>query len=209
MTTTINSTAVTVTSSSLNFDATNISGTFTDTIIFPSGHIIQSTTQQYAVRTVVANETAKIFEHSITLKRPNSKLYIDLNTWINNFSGYVDNDIAMAVGWKTGAIATTSGAYNSAVITNSMNRQEVDGLDSFWCTDTGPTGGQGGQYWAEQRSFRSVIDIGTQTAGTVIQVALWVSSDGNGDDYRIGGAYSPSLTDSGGMSAITLMEIAE
>ena len=47
MTTTINSTAVTVTSSSLNFDATNISGTFTDTIIFPSGRDLNISKKQF------------------------------------------------------------------------------------------------------------------------------------------------------------------
>ena len=208
MTTTINSTSVTVSTSSLNFDEVNITGDITDVTNFPSGHIIQSTTQQYLIRTVVGNETVKIFEHNITLKKPNSKLYIDMNTWINNFSGYVDNDIAMAIGWKTGLVGATSDAYNSAVISNVMNRQVVSGLNSFWVTDTGPTGGQGGQYWAEQRSFRSIIDLGTQAAGTIIYVALWVSSDGNGDDYRIGGAYSPGLTDSGGTSSMTLMEMA-
>ena len=79
----------------------------------------------------------------------------------------------------------------------------------YYCCDTSPVGGSGGQYWHHIGfGWRGDIELGVQSAGTLIRVAAFFSSDGNADNYVLGGPDSGSLTDSGLETFMNVWELS-
>lgn len=206
MASTINSSSISTTT----LDASVI-GTLSSSTNFPSNHVIQVSNKRQAMRTALGNETINFFEHTITLSKANSNLYVDFGTSVGGFDGYRDCDLAAAIGWKTGATSSTSTDYNQihGSDTTNFTRQQVSGLGVYYCCDTSPVGGSGGQYWHHIGfGWRGDIELGTQSAGTLIRVAAFFSSDGNADNYVLGGPDSGSLTDSGGETFMNIWELS-
>lgn len=178
---------------------------------FPGNHVFQVTNKRQVMRTALGNETINFFNHSITLLKANSNIYVDFGTSVGGFDGYRDTDLAAAIAWKTGSSSTTSGDYNKVHgdDTTLLARQQVGNLGAYYVTDTSPVGGSGGQYWHHIGfGWRGDIELGSQSAGTVINVAAWFSSDGNADNYVLGGPDSGSTTDSGLETFMNVWEIS-
>lgn len=200
-----------VNDSSLNLPKINTNAGFSDSSIFPTGHVIQVTNKRQVMRTTIGNQTINFFNQDITLLKANSDLYVDFGTSVGGFSTYRDCDLAAAIGWKTNGASSTSTDYNQIhdAQTNAFTRQQVDGLGVYYCCDTGPVGGSGGQYWHHIGfGWRGDIDLGTVSAGTIINVAAFFSSDGSSDNYVLGGPDSGSLTDSGGETFMNIWELS-
>ena len=191
---------------------TESSGTasIADGVNFPTGHVVQVTNKRQVVRTTIGNQELKFFENFITLELANSNLYIDFQTTVGGFDTYRDTDLAFAIGWKSTTETTSTNDYTRihGADTTLLSRHQVNNLGVFWCTDTSPVGGTGGQYWHWPMTWRGDVDIGNHAAGTKIYVACWVNSDGNADNYVLGGPDSGSTTDSGAETFLNIWELS-
>ena len=193
---------------------TESSGTasIADGVNFPTGHIVQVTNKRQVVRTTIGNQALKLFENYITLELANSNIYIDFKTTIGGFDGYRDCDLAAAIGWKASTESTSYSdytrihGYDTTLFTRVHDFR--NDLGTYYNTDTSPVGGSGGQYWHNPMSWRGDVDIGNHAAGTKIYVAAWFSSDGNADNYVLGGPDSGSTTDSGGETFLNIWELS-
>ena len=175
--------------------------------VFPSDSVLQIVTDTGVIRQEINNTTSKIFQSSITLSKANSNLWLDFQTWIGGFSSYTDRDLGLAIGWKTGSASSTVGDYTRIhhSDTTNLSREQVGSLGVFWNTDTAGPDGTGAQYWTFAFPYRNKVDLGTQSAGTVIQIAFWASSSGS---YIIGSPKSGTLTDAGAETWLHIWELA-
>ena len=193
---------------------TESSGTasIADGVNFPTGHIVQVTNKRQVVRTSIGNQALKLFENYITLELANSNLYIDFQTTVSTDTTYRDTDLAFALGWKATTESTSYSdytrihGYDTTLLTRIQDFRNE--LGTFWCSDTGPVGGTGSQYWHWPMLWRGDVDIGNHVAGTKIYVACWVSSDGNAHNYVLGGPQSGSTTDSGSETILNIWELS-
>ena len=177
MTTTINSTAVTVTTSSLNFDATNITGTLTDSAIFPTGHIIQ-TAHMLFTDAIGFNsyQTERVpitgFYKDFTPKFSNSMILIEAHIAVGlssspEWSWFIDADISTS---SSGFAA--SGTYTrlgvAARFDNKMNGYHGGPQDT------------GGNHYREVWSFSNKVSHLPASTNTIrYQVcfsSLWTSA---------------------------------
>lgn len=107
MATTINNTSVSVSSSSINFDATNITGTLTDSTIFPTGHVIQTAHMNFTNAIGFnTNQTERIpitgFYKDFTPKFSNSMILLEAHLSVGfsstpEWSWFIDADISTSV----------------------------------------------------------------------------------------------------------------
>ena len=191
---------------------TESSGTasIADGVNFPTGHIVQVTNKRQVILTSVGNTELKFFENFITLELANSNIYVDFQTTIGTFSTYRDTDIAFAMGWKSTTETTSASDYTRihGADTTLLARQQVTNLGTFWNTDTSPSGGQGDQYFHYLMSWRGDVDIGNHAAGTKIYVACWINSDGNADNFIIGGPDAGSTTNAATETFLNIWELS-
>ena len=152
--------------------------------------------------TISSSSATKLFNLSITTKNANSKILVQLNVGRSAYNQ--DVDIALGMGYKTGATSATSSDYTS-LHGSAYTRQLVDNLGSFWAQDTSDPGGGSwsGGYGIYHVAFNKLHEPNV-SAGITLDYSLWGSSDGT---FRIGNSYNTGTN--GYDSSLILMEIAQ
>ena len=145
----------------------------------------------------VSNTTQPLYNTSITTKGANSDILIMFNTSHSTDVTSVDVDVAVAMGWKVGAVSTDPDDYT--VLHGDNARQNVDNLGAFWSQDTY----KGSEYGVWNISFNKKHNP-AQPAGTALSYASFGSTDGT---FYVGTAKGVP-GDTGMDSSIILMEIA-
>ena len=183
--------------------------TISSTNTFPKGHVIQVVEFHDNTRTTVYNTADKIYDVQITTKIANSKIHVSLNTCRGTSN--VDSDCALAMGYKTGAISTSSSDYTS-LHSSKYAVELIPGLGSFWAQDTqDPNTHQSamGRYGMVPVLFNKLHEPNV-SAGTTLSYSLWASSSTSNRFLAIGGASNSggAGAETGYDSSITLMEIS-
>jgi hypothetical protein len=170
----------------------------------PTGSVLQVVQVSQNVRFLLntINSAAKINEANLTTSQTNSKILAILSCAIGGNNSYTDNDLGLAIGYKTGSASSTSTDY-TAVHYQGYSRQVVAGLGSFFANDT-TRSGDGSIYWTEEKTYLKLISP-NQSSGTNIYVAFWGSTDGT---YYLGSPSGSTETDGGSEMSLTLLEIA-
>lgn len=182
MTTTINSTAVTVASSSLNFDATNITGTLTDSTIFPTGHVIQTAHMNFTNAIGFnTNQTERIpitgFYKDFTPKFSNSMILLEAHLAVGfsstpEWSWFIDADISTS---SSGFVA--SNTYTRLGVAprfdNRMNGYHGGPQDT------------GGNHYREVWSFSNKVSHLPASTNTVRYQVCFSNVHGNANYYYI------------------------
>lgn len=173
-----------------------------------SGTPIQIVHSIYNTNLTINNGTNKFIEKAITTTVANSKLLVDIRFHQSHPGSYTDTDLAVGVGWKTGAAAAGLNEYNGTGgygFTRHALGNGVGGtpLHPYWVSDTHPAGTAGTQYYPWAHSVIREISPAA-ASGTTIQVALWCASDGVG---AFGKYYASTYADGGAQSSITIYEI--
>jgi hypothetical protein len=180
----------------------------------PAGSAVQITRTTYANKTAVSAAETKLMEGTITTKLANSKILVTLSISVGGPNTYEDDDLAFAIGWKSGSTSSSAGDY-TPIHGNPYSRESVNVLGSFFACDTMRGGSYmggtiGEQYWSEEKTYQNIASP-QQPAGTIIYVPLFCSySNGGGGSWsyvNIGGNNSTG-TNAGHERWMTLMEIA-
>jgi hypothetical protein len=179
-------------------------------IVYPAGHVLQVVSSAYTTtHTLTGTVTTKLHDVNITTKGTGSNFIIMCNVShsVNNY----DQDVGVAVGYKTGSGTTTVGDYSATGHSTSYTRQNVGSLGSWYAQDTigGATAGSwGGAYFIKEQSHQHIQTPSSSIAsGTTLNYALWASTEAN---YHIdfGGPENGPGTDNGSQMYLTIMEIA-
>ena len=174
-------------------------------LVMPSGSILQIVQNVVRNKVVVSTTTTQIIDKSITLKGTNSSLFIMVQIPVGGHNdGDKDVDVALAVGWKTGAASATSTDYTT-ISGSNFSREAVSGLNSWFASDTLMHNQNYDEYWMHDKSWNYKYDL-SLAAGTAINVAQFVSA-GNGT-ITFGAAENVSYSDSGQELTLTIMEMA-
>jgi len=173
-----------------------------------SGTPIQIVHSVFDTNLLIQNGTNKFIEKAITTTSANSKILADIRFHQGHPGSYTDHDLAVGVGWKTGAPAAGLNEYNGTGgygFTRHALGNGVGGtpLHPYWVTDTHPAGTSGTQYYPFAHSVIREISPAV-ASGTTIQVALWAATDGQ---MALGKYYSSTYADGGAQSSITIYEI--
>ena len=166
-----------------------------------SGSVVQVVQMHTATTWTVNSTSSKLFDKAITTKLANSDILAILV--IGRGSKNSDTDLALAMGYKSGAVSSSSSDYTS-LHGSSYTRQTVPSLGSFWTQDTSdPNGGTwDGNYNISAQPFNRLHSPNV-AAGTTLNYSVWASSDGT---MRIGNSYNTGTN--GYDTTLTLMEIA-
>lgn len=169
----------------------------------PDGSVLQVVNQEIISYTSVASTTSKILYASLTTKAANSKFLIHGQVSVRGVSSYQDHDLALAMGYKTGAGSSSSTDYTQ-IHQSNFTRENVAGLNAFLAYDTHPNGAQGDQYHFYALPYTKLISpsIG---AGQLMDFTVWAST-ANGT--YVFGQSSASNVDIGYFQHLTVMEIA-
>jgi len=179
-------------------------------IVYPTGHVLQVVSSAYTTtHTLTGTVTTKLHDVNITTKGTGSNFIIMCNVShsVNNY----DQDVGVAVGYKTGSGTTTVGDYSATGHSTSYTRQNVGSLGSWYAQDTigGATAGSwGGAYFIKEQSHQHIQTPSSSiAAGTTLNYALWASTEAS---YHIdfGGPENGPGTDNGSQMYLTIMEIA-
>ena len=179
-------------------------------IVYPAGHVLQVVSSAYTTtHTLTGTVTTKLHDVNITTKGTGSNFIIMCNVShsVNNY----DQDVGVAVGYKTGSGTTTVGDYSATGHSTSYTRQNVGSLGSWYAQDTigGATAGSwGGAYFIKEQSHQHIQTPSSSiAAGTTLNYALWASTEAS---YHIdfGGPENGPGTDNGSQMYLTIMEIA-
>ena len=174
------------------------------------GMVLQVIEEHLNTYVTISTAGAKVFGNSITTKAANSKILVQLITAVSNNN--LDQDRALAMGYKTGAASSNTADYTS-LHGSTYNRAEISNLGSFFATDTaGPGGGSwSGRYGMTTVQFNKLHSPNV-AAGTVLDYSLWGGVDT--DNMKVGNSYNPgtqggSGTGNGYDSSLLLWEIAQ
>ena len=176
--------------------------------VISPGMVLQAVESHHDTLTTINTTGAKVFDTSITTKATNSKIVVQLVTAVSNNN--LDQDRALAMGYKTGAASSSSSDYTSLHGSRYL-RQVIPNLGSFFTTDTADPGGGtwNGRYGMTSVQFNKLHSPNV-AAGTVLNYSLWGGVD---TDYmRVGSSYNPGgfTTDGNGMDqSLLLWEIAQ
>ena len=173
--------------------------------VFPAGHVLNVVNEEFAIAVDISSEEEKICDKAITLVGANSNLMIFFKSGYRPAATttYSDVDHAWALGWKTGAVSATQSDY-TAIHTWSPAKEKLTTLNAFRSHDAlaGTT-----IYTTYEVSHFCEADLGTVSAGTVVNVSAWGSAE-NGHLY-VGGPDNVPTGGSGGcLTAFTIFEIA-
>lgn len=169
----------------------------------PTGSVLQVVQYTVNQKTTINSAAIKVMETSITTKAASSKILALVSCSIGGVDAYTDYDLALALGYKVGSVGAASTDY-TAIHGDPYNRQTISGLGTWYACDTQSAAGNGGIYWAEEKSYFKLIQP-NQAVSTVIYIALWAGSD---NTYYLGSPSGSTVADSGAEMSITLMEIA-
>jgi len=181
------------------------------------GHVMQTVTNvDNSGITMSGAQTAKFLDFPFTTKVANSIIDVKFNCQIyvvNNTTGNVDTDIALAAGFKTGS-ATSSSTDYTAITTYAPTRQNITFSGSvtraFYASDAYEVSSSHAYRYNPlnavnyQESFSPSL-----AAGTTIRVAIFVSQNYQASiNYKVGAGYSGS-SDMGATSCLNITEIAQ
>ena len=174
------------------------------------GMVLQVIEEHLNTYVTISTAGAKVFGNSITTKAANSKILVQLVTCVSNQN--LDQDRALAMGYKTGAASSSTADYTS-LHGSTYNRAEISNLGSFFATDTADPGGGtwSGKYAMTTIQFNKLHSPNV-AAGTVLDYSLWGGVDT--DNMKVGNSYNPgspggSGTGNGYDSSLLLWEIAQ
>tara|TARA_B100001093_G_C26858507_1_gene1028677 strand:- start:2942 stop:3634 length:693 start_codon:yes stop_codon:yes gene_type:complete len=174
------------------------------TATFPAGNILQVVELHDDNYKTINSASIKCYDIQITTKQANSKIYVMIN--VGRSCRNHDTDVALAMGYKTGAISSSSADYTS-LHSSKYTRQIESNLGSFWSQDTHDPGGG---TWSGQYAIIPVIFTKLHSPNvaknTLLSYSLWGSSE-NGTFY-IGTSYYTGSGTNGYDNSITLMEIS-
>jgi len=184
-------------------------GTLGLAVTYPSGHIIQVVNSTFAGITTISNtSTANIFNCDIVTHKTGSNFFVATN--LSHSNANVDQDIAAAVGFKTGHASTTLSDY-SATGHSTYSIENIGTLGSWYGQDTiggGTAGTWGGAYRIKSQNTQYMHTPSTPiAAGTQLNYALWAATQGSGGFVRVGGPVNGSGA-AGMQMYLTIMEIA-
>ena len=171
------------------------------------GMILQVIESHQNTFVTISTTGAKVFGTSITTKAVNSKILVQLVTSVSNQN--IDQDRALAMGYKTGAASSSSSDYTS-LHGSTYARATVPNLGSFFATDTGDPGGG---TWSGRYGFTTVpfskLHAPNVAAGTVLDYSLWGGVDT--DNMKVGNSSNTgSAGNWNGMDqSLLLWEIAQ
>jgi len=171
----------------------------------PTGSVLQVVNLTKKERITLSNAATKLIETSLVTKGANSSIFVVIDIGISGTDTVSsDEDLALAAGYKTGSVSSTSSDYTS-ISTGNFSRQAISGLNGWYASDTHRGGGGYNKYWTETKTYNKKFTT-SAAAGTTINVAQWAGTNGT---YYIGGMKgSVSISDAGQELSITLMEIA-
>jgi len=165
------------------------------------------------------DQTVRHLNAAITSKVANSSFLVRYSTAIytagnhnSNSTFSLDTDIGLGMGYKTGSASTTSTDY-TAITTYAPTRESVAFASSqnraFYSSDAfGGSSNYSFRYHPLTEIHNEDLFSPSQSASTVINVAVFVSQDGgNSLDYTIGKSLNGFASD-GYLSYITVTEIA-
>ena len=174
------------------------------------GMVLQVIEEHLNTYVTISTTGAKVFGNSITTKAANSKILVQLVTAVSNNN--LDQDRALAMGYKTGAATSSSSDYTS-LHGSIYNRAEISNLGSFFATDTADPGGGtwNGRYGLTTIQFNKLHSPNV-AAGTVLDYSLWGGVDT--DNMKVGTSYNPGSpgsanTGNGYDTSLLLWEIAQ
>tara|TARA_Y100001954_G_C15569706_1_gene482862 strand:- start:32 stop:676 length:645 start_codon:yes stop_codon:yes gene_type:complete len=182
-----------------------------------SGAVMQTVTNvDNSGITMSGAQTVKFLDFPFTTKAANSIIDVKFNCQIyvvNNTTGNVDSDIALAAGFKTGS-ATSSSTDYTAITTYAPTRQNITFAGSvtraFYASDAYEVSSSHAYRYNPlnavnyQESFSPSL-----AAGTTIRVAIFVSQNYQQSiNYKIGAGYAGS-SDMGATSCLNITEIAQ
>ena len=194
-----------VNDSSLNLPKINTNAGFSDSSIFPAGHVlqvVQATDITWDGQSVSNDSTLDWITHSITRLRNNSKILV-------TFSGHyaksanVDNGVRLQRGHNLTNTLLGNGQGSSAGTGRSYQQIWTPGTDTGYMQ----TGGSG-TYGMTPVSFQFLDTLSTDDLNAITYtVQIWVETSmtiyRNGDGWRGSGLQSHST-----MAKLLLQEIA-
>lgn len=176
-------------------------GVLSGDVTFPDGHVIQVVELHDDNVKTINSTSIKCYDIQITTKQANSKIYVIVN--VGRSSRNSDTDISLAIGYKTGAISSSSADYTS-LHSSKYTRQIESNLGSFWTQDTSdPGGGTWSGTYAITPVIFTKLHAPNVIKNTLLSYSLWGSSDGT---FYIGSSHSNGTN--GYDNSITLMEIS-
>ena len=176
-------------------------------LVMPTGSVLQVVHTEDGTKQTINDTTTKLIETSITMKGVNSSLLIRANVPIGgDDNGNSDVDISLGFGYKSGSASSTSTDYSKAGGRNAYARNRIDGIDSWFNSDTKQHGEGYDNHWVLHTGHEYLKTGLTYAAGTVVQVALWCRTNSGSYDFCC--AENKADTDAGMVMSLNITEIA-
>ena len=184
-------------------------------IAMPTGTPIQMVNAENHTGVVLqGNASVKILDCAITTKITNSTFIVQSFCGIGtlaSMSSNSDTDVALALGYKSGSVSSTSTDY-TGIGNYQPNRHNVafsNGNYAFYAIDAlAGSASYNYVYHAFGEPSTCQQFSPSVAAGTTLQVALWGASDVNQISITFGTRRNDSGTDSGTVSYVCITEIA-
>ena len=187
------------------------------TVKLPAGYTMQTVTSvDNTGLSLTSSSTYKFMDVAFTTKAANSIINVRFYTAIfrtSTTTGNRDIDVALALGFKTGAATSSSGDY-TPITTLSPSRENISfsgGVGrAFYCSDAFYAGGSyAGRYHPIDTIYNEESFSPNLAAGTTIRIACFVKQDyGQSSTIRVGMSTS-GIGDSGSSSCFNITEISQ
>ena len=187
------------------------------TVKLPAGYTMQTVTSvDNTGLNLTSSSTAKFMDVAFTTKAANSIINVRFYTAIfrsDTSTGNRDLDVALALGFKTGAATSSSGDY-TAISTYAPTRENISfsgGVGrAFYSSDAFYAGGTySGRYHPIDTIYNEESFSPNLPAGTTIRIACFAKQDyGQSTSIRLGMSTS-GIGDSGSSSCLNITEISQ
>ena len=182
---------------------------------FPSGYPVQIVNQENSTGLVLSsNTTTKLMDCQIVSKLANSSFLVHAFCGIGTLAaagGNSDTDVALGLGYKTGSADSSSSNY-IGIGSYSPTRHTIsfsNGNRAFYSIDAF---GGSGDYTYLYHAFGEPSTVQSfspnVSAGTTLQVGLFVSTDANQHAITFGTRRNDSGADSGTITYVCVTEIS-
>ena len=173
----------------------------------PAGSILQVEQTVLQVKLSLTNATAKWGEVSLNTKAANSKFLVEVDVGMGFAANSSNNDVdvAIAVGYKSGAVDAASQNYEK-VSSSSFAREVITGLHNWLTWDAYISAGTYEGYMFRHYAYRKIFSP-QLPAGSDLNIAQFVQTS-NGT-ISFGSGQTTAYSDSGFEQSITITEIAQ
>jgi len=170
-----------------------------------AGSVVQAKTLTTHEKITTSGSVARLVDIDITPKFSNSKFIVMACVAEGRHdNGNYDNDLALAVGYKAGAVSNSISDYSS-VGGYGYTRQTISPLQPYYTNDASYGTGYD-KYNVLSRPYHKEFTPVGVSAGTSMSIAVWAYSD---TTAWWGAGEIPAATDSGTGMYITVLEIAQ